>query len=395
MRIVEAFVAQEGALAIGIEIGAVVALRDPPARKSARPCPAALRDGDALDHPRLRPLGADLFAGRRAALVVRQRRAASLVAGDGDAGRPFLAQVRGAGAIVDVRGDLGLRDFGRTGIELCVGAHRAQPLAPAQIVSRPIAARAHLDLCVTDMRRGRFGATDARRDLGGHHAVAGKAVTLVLVAHAVVEIALGVDDGRHEPRGASLRTFGYLRPLVADRLVIAFGTGTGRQRRTGAVLATQLLSLEIGIGVVRDRHAAPRHLLDLGAREARAAVVGVGHGAEVLVGGRDRPRLGGQAIRIAEIGRFRQRRALVSRQFAKLSLARQIGAVGTHRLAQIVALAPCLLLRRLCEAAASSEQRTEEREDETLHAPALLMLRSATPATPAPGPRASTKVSRT
>src|SRR5204862_546214 len=129
--------------------------------------------------------------------------------------------------------------------------------------------------------------------------------------------------------------------------------------------------------------------------EARAAVVGVGHGAEVLVGGRDRPRLGGQAIRIAEIGRFRQRRALVSRQFAKLSLARQIGAVGTHRLAQIVALAPCLLLRRLCEAAASSEQRTEEREDETLHAPALLMLRSATPATPAPGPRASTKVSRT
>src|SRR5204862_5921624 len=61
------------------------------------------------------------------------------------------------------------------------------------------------------------------------------AVTLVLVAHAVVEIALGVDDGRHEPRGASLRTFGYLRPLVADRLVIAFGTGTGRQRRTGAV----------------------------------------------------------------------------------------------------------------------------------------------------------------
>src|SRR5204862_1970790 len=130
------------------------------------------------------------------------------------------------------------------------------PVAPAQIVSRASAARAHLDLCVTDMRGGRLGATVARRDLGGHDRVAGKAVTLVLVAHAVVEIALGVDDGRHEPRGASLRTFGYLRPLVADRLVIAFGTGTGRQRRTGAVLATQLLSLEIGIGVVRDRHAA-------------------------------------------------------------------------------------------------------------------------------------------
>ena len=246
----------------------------------------------------------------------------------------------------------------RAGIELRRAAQLT--LTKLAIVLDVRATRAELNLRVADVLRDRLGTADAGSGTRLHDAVAGKAVALVLVENAVIEIPCGIDDMRDHVAAADLVGLRDLGALVTGGLVIALGPDRRGERSAGALTTANVLSAEIGLRILLDRRAMGGRSEDLGITEARPCASLVCDGAIGIARRRGDLPIHRQLVGVVEIALLWKVSPAIAGELLQLQLIRAEAVIGSHRLAHGGALLTRLFDRRLRDDAAGATHEDGE-----------------------------------
>ena len=314
LRIVQALVAQEGALAVILDIGAVAGGGLGIAGRLTPPRPAALGDGHALDHASFFRLGAGLLHGRAAAAI--QRIAAALLTADGDRVFAFLLIPKGAGLVILVVADRAAAQLGRARVKRCGRRDVALTETPVPLDVR--AAGTQFDLRVAAVHGRADGLADSGRHLALQRGFGSEARH---IGRAPIEVAGVIDDLGDHAGGAGLQAFLDFCARIARRLVIALLASRGREGFAFARRTAELFAIQEAVRVLLDLGRALGRRQDLRIGEAGPGALAIGDGAKDIVPSGLRSTFARQLVRIAEIGPLGQARALIARHHVDLRLA--------------------------------------------------------------------------